>query len=437
MNVVTEKLEKNMAKMTVEVEAADFEKSMQKAYQKQKGRISIPGFRKGKVDRAVIERMYGPQVFYDDAARFSINENYPLAADESGLDIVSRPEIEVTEIKKGEKFVFTALVAVKPEVKLGQYEGIELTAYDANVTDDEVEKEIERQLNTNARTIDVTDRAVQENDTAVIDFDGYVDGEAFEGGKGENYSLVIGSHSFIDNFEDQLIGHSIGDELDVNVTFPEEYHAAELAGKPAVFKVKINAIKAKEIPELDDEYVSDISEYDTVDAYREGIKKELTEKKEKEAKADAQEEAVELIVKASEMEIPDAMIEYQIDGMIDDFAARLSMQGLSIDKYFEMSGVNEDRLREQMRDQALASIQGSLVLEAIAKDQNFEVSEAEVDEEIYETVNRYYMSGDAQAVKNNMSEKELNRVREDVAKRKALDYIIDKASFTKKASEAN
>ncbi len=436
MSVSVEKLEKNMAKLTVEVEAAEFEKCIQKAYQDMKNRVSIPGFRKGKAPRNLIEKMYGPEIFYDNATRYAINGNYPQAAEESGLDIVSRPQIEVTNIGKDENFVFTALVAVKPVVKLGKYEGLEITGHDTTVTESDVQAEIDRQLNINSRTVEVTDRPVQDKDTAVIDFEGFSDGAAFPGGKGENHSLVIGSHSFIDNFEEQLIGHSVGEEIDVNVTFPAEYHAPELAGKPATFKVKINAIKAKDIPELNDEYVSDISEFETVDEYREGIKKELTEKKKKEAESIYEEEAVKQAVEASEMEIPDPMIEYQIDGMIDDFATRLSMQGMSIDQYFTMSGVNEERLREQMRDQALASIRGSLVLEAIAAEQKFEITDAEIDEEIYETVNSYYMGADASKIKENMSGKELNRIKEDVSKRKAMKYLVEKAKITKEKKTA-
>lgn len=312
MSVQVENLEKNMAKLTVTVSADKFEKAMQEAYQKQKSRINIPGFRKGKVPRAMIEKAYGPEVFYDDAANIVINEEYPQAMEESGLDIVSRPDIEVTQIEKGSEFVFVAEVAVKPDVELGEYKGVAVTKSEVSVSDEEVTAELENIRNQQARTIEVTDRAVQEGDTVIIDFEGFVDGVAFEGGKGENHPLEIGSHAFIDNFEEQLIGKNAGDETEVHVTFPEQYQAKELAGKPAVFQVKIHTIKAKEVPELSDEFISDISEFETLDEYKADVKEKLLKRKEDAAKGAKEDEAIQKIIDASKMDIPDPMIDMQL-----------------------------------------------------------------------------------------------------------------------------
>ena len=294
MSVQVENLEKNMAKLTIEVSAEDLEKALESAYQKQKKQISVPGFRKGKVPRAMIEKMYGVDVFYEDAANALMQQNYAAAVDESGIDIVSRPTVDVVQIEKGKPFIFTAEVAVKPEVTLGKYMGVTVTKIDTSVSDEEVDEALEKERNNNARTINVTDRPVAQGDTAVIDFEGFVDGVAFEGGKGENHSLEIGSHTFIDTFEDQLVGKNVGDEVDVNVTFPEQYQAADLAGKPATFKVKINEIKAKELPELDDEFAKDVSEFDTLAEYKESLKKDLEKKKQDEAKRTKEDEAIQI-----------------------------------------------------------------------------------------------------------------------------------------------
>ena len=376
MSVKVENLEHNMAKLTIEVSAEELEKALNKAYNKQKNQISVPGFRKGKVPRAMVEKMYGAEIFYEDAANELMQQTYPSAIDESGIDIVSRPTVDVVQIEKGKPFIYTAEVATRPEVTLGKYMGVTVTKIDTTVTDEEVEAELENQRNTNARTVTVTDRPVKEGDTAVIDFEGFVDGVAFAGGKGENHPLEIGSHTFIDTFEDQLVGKNVGDELDVNVTFPEQYQAAELAGKPAVFKVKINEIKAKELPELDDEFAQDVAGVDTLAEYKEEVKKNLTEKKETEARKTKEDEAIQKIIDKSKMDIPEAMIQTQCETMVNEFAQRIAQSGLSMDQYLQFSGMTVDQLMEQVRPEAESRIKSSLVLEQIAKDENIEVTDA-------------------------------------------------------------
>lgn len=434
MSVQVENLEKNMAKLTVTVSADKFKKAIQNAYEAQKGRISIPGFRKGKVPRMMIERVYGKEVFYDDAAREIINKEYPTAADESGLDIVSRPSIEITQIESGKDMVFTAEVAVKPEVKLGQYKGLTVTKIDVSVTEEEVDADLENTRNMQARSVEVTDRPIAEGDTAVIDFEGFVDGEPFEGGKAENHSLEIGSHSFIDTFEEQLIGKNPGDELDVNVTFPEEYHAAELAGKPAVFKVKIHAIKTKELPELDDEFASMVSEFETLDEYRADVRKQLEEQKKDAARKQQEDEAVKQVVEAAEMDIPDPMIDLQCESIVSEFSGRLGQQGLSMDQYMQFSGVTTDQLREQVRPEAVQRIQNTLVLEQIAKEENIEVSEEEVDKEIERMASTYRMEVDK--LKEYMAEGEREQVKKDLAIQKAVDLILENAVQQEKAEDS-
>ena len=325
MSVQVENLEKNMVKLTIEVAAEDLEKALQAVYMKEKSRISLPGFRKGKVPRAMIEKMYGVEIFFEDAANMLITQEYPKAVDECGADVVSRPEIDIAQMEKGKPFIFTAEVAVRPEVTLGEYKGVTVTKIDSTVTEEELNAEIDKERKSNARTITVEDRAIEDGDIAVIDFEGFTDGVAFEGGKGENHSLVIGSHSFIDGFEEQLVGRKTGEELDVNVTFPEEYHAQELAGKPAVFKVKINEVKMEELPELDDEFAQDVSEFDTLAEYKEDVEKKLVERKTAEGKRMQESEAVDNIVEASQMDIPDVMIETQAQSMMEDFADRKSV----------------------------------------------------------------------------------------------------------------
>ena len=425
MSVQVEKLEHNMAKLTIEVSADEVEKALESAYQKQKGKISIPGFRKGKVPRAMIEKMYGASIFYEDAANELIQQTYPSAIDESGEDIVSRPSVDLVQIEKGKPFIYTAEVAVRPEVKLGQYKGVAVTKADIDVTEAEVDEALEKERGNNARAIQVTDRPVAGGDVAVIDFEGFVDGEAFAGGKGENYKLEIGSHSFIDTFEDQLIGKNIGDDVDVNVTFPEDYQAAELAGKPALFKVKIHGIEAKELPELDDEFAQDVSEYETLAEYKDSVKKQLEEQKENEAKRAKEDEALQSIIETSEMDIPDVMVDTQCDTMLDEFAQRISWNGLSMEQYLQFSGTTVDGLREQMRPEALSRIQSSLVLEQIAKEENLEASEEEVDAEIAKMAERYGMQADQ--LKESMGEAETNSVKRELKITKAIDLVLEHA----------
>ena len=439
MSVQVEKLEKNMAKLTVEVPAEEVEKALQAAYMKEKNKISIPGFRKGKVPRAMIEKMYGAAVFYEEAANILIQDNYAAAMEESKEDIVSRPTIDIVQIESGKPFIFTAEVAVRPEVTLGKYKGVQVTKIDTTVTDEEVEAALEKEQQKNTRTVTVTDRPVANGDTAVIDFEGFVDGVAFEGGKGENHPLEIGSHSFIDTFEDQLVGHNAGDEVEVNVTFPEKYQAADLAGKPAVFKVKINEIKAKELPELNDEFASEVSEFDTLAEYKESLKKDLEKKKQDEAKRTKEDEAIQKIIDKSKMEIPEAMIDTQCETMIEEFAQRIAQSGLSMDQYLQFSGLTVDGLKEQVRPEALTRIQSSLVLEQIAKEENIEVSDADVDAEIEKMAKNYGMEADK--LKEYMGEGEKESMKRELAITKAVELIMDNIkerakAKTKKEKEA-
>lgn len=439
MSVQVENLEKNMAKLTVEVDAAEVEKAIQAAYMKEKKSISVPGFRKGKVPRQMIEKMYGAGIFYEEAVNTLLQENYPAAADESGLDIVSRPSVEVVQIETGKPFIFTAEVAVKPEVKLGKYLGVQVTKADTTVTDEEVDAEVEKERGNNARTVSVTDRPVAEGDTAVIDFEGFVDGVAFEGGKGENHPLEIGSHSFIDTFEDQLVGKNAGDEVDVNVTFPEQYQAAELAGKPALFKVKINEIKTKELPALDDEFAQDVSEFDTLAEYKESVKKKLTEQKENEAKRAQEDEAIQKIIDKSEMEIPEAMLDTQCENMVNEFAQRIAQSGLSMEQYMQFSGLTVDKLKEQVRPEAETRIKSSLVLEQIAKEENIQVTDEEIDAEVEKMAATYGMEADK--LKEYMGDSEKESMKRDLAVTKAVDLIMEnvkeRAKAKKKDKEAD
>lgn len=425
MSVQVEKLEKNMAKLTIEASAEDFDKACNQAYQKNKGKIQIQGFRKGKAPRALIEKMYGAGIFYEDAANALIPGAYDEAVNESDLEIVSQPEIEVVQIEKGKPFIFTATVAVKPEVTLGDYKGIEVEKKSVEVSDEEVNEEIDKVRDQNSRTITVEDRAVENGDTAVIDFEGFVDGEAFEGGKGTDFPLVIGSHSFIDTFEDQLIGKNAGEDLEVNVTFPEDYQAEELSGKAAMFKVSIKEIKCKELPELDDEYVKDVSECETVDAYKEQIKNDLKTKKENEAKAAKEDAVIEKIIENAQMDIPDPMLDTQTRQMAQEFAQRLQYQGLSIEQYFQFTGLDAAKMMEQMKPQALKRIQSRLVLEAVAKAENIEVSEEEIDKEIEKMAAQYQM--EVEKVKEMIGEEQRKSMKEDIAVQKAVDLVTEAA----------
>lgn len=423
MSVQVETLEKNMAKLTIEVSVDKLEEALQKAYLKQKNKISIPGFRKGKAPRNMVEKMYGPEIFFEDAANQLIRENYGAAADESGIDIVSRPLVDVTQLEKGKPFIFTAEVAVKPEVTLGKYKGITVTKINVAVTDEEVDAAVEKERNNNARTVTVEDRAIQEGDTAVINYEGFVDGEAFEGGKGENHSLEIGSHSFIDTFEEQLIGKSSGEETEVNVTFPEEYHAEELAGKPATFKVKIQEIRTKELPEADDEFAQDVSEFDTLAEYKEDIRKKLAEEKETNAKRTKEDEAVRKISEDASMEIPEAMIETQVETMIDEFAQRITQQGLSFEQYMQYSGVTMDKLKDQVRPDAVSRIKSSLVLEKIAEEEKIEVTEEDLNAEMQRIADAYGMEIDK--IQEIIGDAEKESMKKDLAVQKAVEFVME------------
>lgn len=425
MSVQIEKLENSMAKLTIEASAEELEKALESAFQKNKNKINIPGFRKGKVPRQMIEKMYGPAIFYEDAANELIPQAYENALDECEEDIVSSPEIDVTQIEKGKPFIFTALVALKPEVKLGKYKGVKVDKADTEVTDEEVDAEINKEREHNARNIEVTDRAVKDGDMTVIDFEGFVDGVAFEGGKGENYPLTIGSGAFIPGFEEQLVGAEIGKEVEVNVTFPEDYQAEDLQGKEAVFKCTVKEIKEKELPELDDEFASEVSEFETLAEYKADVKDKLTEKKVKEAK-DAKEAAViEAIVNDSEMEIPEPMLTTQQRQMVDEFAQRMQMQGLSMEQYFQFTGATYDKMIEQVKPQAERRIKSRLVLEAIVKAENIEASEEEYEEELKSMAEAYQM--EVEKVKEMLPKKSTEQIKQDIAVRKAAEFAVEHA----------
>lgn len=425
MSVQVEKLENSMAKLTIEVPAEELEKALQNAFMKNKDKISVPGFRKGKVPRQMVEKMYGPAIFYEDAANELIPEAYDKAVEECGEDIVSSPEIDVVQIEKGKAFIFTAEVALKPEVKLGKYKGIKVEASETTVTDEEVDAEITKERERNARNIEVTDRAVKDGDMTVLDFEGFVDGVAFDGGKGENYPLTIGSGAFIPGFEEQLVGAEIGKEVEVNVTFPEDYQAEELKGKAATFKCTIKEIKEKELPELDDEFASEVSEFDTLEEYKADVKAKLTEKKEKDAK-DAKEAAViDAIVADSEMEIPEAMVKTQQRQMIDEFAQRMQMQGLSMEQYYQFTGASYDQMFAQVKPQAEKRIKSRLVLEAVVAAENITATEEEFEEELKAMAEAYQM--EVEKVKELLPEKSMEQIKEDLAVRKAAEFVVENA----------
>ena len=427
MSVQVEKLEKNMAKLTVEVSAEDFKAAIKKAFNKNKNRFSIPGFRKGKAPQAMIEKMYGEGVFYEDAADEAINASYAEAMKESGLDIVSRPEVTIEKIGKDEPFVYSALVAVKPEVTLGQYKGVEVEKADASVSAEDVEAELKKVQEQNARLLTVEDRGVEDGDQTVIDFEGFVDGKGFEGGKAEDYPLTIGSHSFIDTFEEQLIGKKIGEECEVNVTFPTEYHAADLAGKPATFKVTVKEIKVKELPELNDEFASEVSEFDTLDEYKKDVEKKLVEKKEIEANSKNEDAVVAKVVENASMEIPDKMIDAQAENMVQDMARRMQSQGLSLDMYLKYTGMTVEQMKEQARPDAEKRIRTRLVLEAVAQAENIQISDEKVDEEVAKMAEAYKM--EVEKLKSYMSESDVKQMKEDLAVQQAVDLLVAEAKL--------
>ena len=425
MSLQVEKLEKNMAKLTIEVPADDLEKALQSAYMKQKNKISLPGFRKGKVPRQMIEKMYGAEIFYDDAANELIPKAYAEAYDEAELDIVSRPQINVVQIEKGKPFIFTADVATKPEVTLGEYKGLEIEKVSTRVTQKEVDAKIQEEAEKNARTPPPPPPPVQDGDEVILDFEGFVDGVAFEGGKGENYPLTIGSGSFIPGFEEQLVGAEAEKEMEVKVTFPEDYHAEDLKGKEAVFKCTIHEIKAKELPEIDDEFAAEVSEFDTLEEYKADIKAKIKDQKASEGKRKQEDQAVDAVVKNAQYEIPQPMIETQVMQMADDFAQRIQSQGISLEQYFQFTGMTADKMMDELRPQAIKRIETRLVLEAIAKAENIEISDEKLDEELAKMAESYKMEVDK--LKEFMDENEKKQMKEDMAVQEAITFLIENA----------
>ena len=434
MSLQVEKLEKNMAKLTIEVSAEDLDKAMEKAYQKQKSRISLPGFRKGKAPRKMIESMYGKGVFMEDAVNSLVPQEYTKALGECDLEIVSQQEINVTQMEPGKALIFTADVAVKPEVTLGDYKGVEVPKSEIAVTDEEVDAEVKKEQDKNARTVAVEDRAAANGDITTIDFEGFVDGVAFEGGKGTDYALTLGSGTFIPGFEDQLVGANTGDHVEVKVTFPEEYQAKELAGKEAVFQCDVKKIETKEVPELDDEFAKDVSEFDTLAEYKEDVKKKLTEKKEKEARTAKENAAVDKAIENAQMDIPELMTKTECRQMMDDFSRRMQQQGLSMEQYFQFTGQSMDKMMEDMKPQALKRIQTRLVLEKVAEAENIQPSEEEITEEIQKMADAYKMEADK--IREAIGESGLEQMKKDMAVQKAVTVIADAAVEVEKAADA-
>ena len=434
MSLQVEKLEKNMAKLTIEVSAEDLDKAMEKAYQKQKSRISLPGFRKGKAPRKMIESMYGKGVFMEDAVNSLVPQEYTKALGECDLEIVSQPEINVTQMEPGKALIFTADVAVKPEVTLGDYKGVEVPKSEIAVTDEEVDAEVKKEQDKNARTVAVEDRAAANGDITTIDFEGFVDGVAFDGGKGTDYALTLGSGTFIPGFEDQLVGANTGDHVEVKVTFPEEYQAKELAGKEAVFQCDVKKIETKEVPELDDEFAKDVSEFDTLAEYKEDVKKKLTEKKEKEARTAKENAAVDKAIENAQMDIPELMTKTECRQMMDDFSRRMQQQGLSMEQYFQFTGQSMDKMMEDMKPQALKRIQTRLVLEKVAEAENIQPSEEEITEEIQKMADAYKMEADT--IREAIGESGLEQMKKDMAVQKAVTVIADAAVEVEKAADA-
>ena len=434
MSLQVEKLEKNMAKLTIEVSTEELEKAIEDAYQKNKNKISIPGFRKGKAPRKMIENMYGREVFYEDAANALIPDAYEKALEECEEEIVSSPKVDVVQLESGKPFIFTAEVALKPEVTLGKYKGVKVEKADTAVTEEEVEAEIKKEQEKNSRTVDVTDRAVQKDDVATIDFEGFVDGVAFEGGKGADYPLTIGSGTFITGFEDALIGAEIGRETEVNVTFPEDYQAAELAGKPAVFKCTVKKLQEKQIPALDEDFVSEVSdESDTVEEYKEEIRKNLSDKKEADAKNAKEDAVIDAIIEDAKMEIPDAMVETQQRQLLQDYAQRMQAQGISMEQYMQFTGLTSQALMEQVKPQALKRIQSRLVLEAVVAAENLTATEEDFEEEVKTMAEIYQMEADK--VKELLGENGKKQVLDDICVKKAVEFVVDNAKEEKAAKK--
>ena len=427
MSVQVENLEKNTAKLTIEVPAEKFEEAVQHSYNKNKGKFNIPGFRKGKAPFNMIKKMYGVGVFYEDAVDEVIDASYPDAAKESGLEIVSRPAVSIEQIEEGKSFIYTAKVAVKPEVTLGQYKGVEVQKTKSEVTEEDIETEIKRAREKNSRLITVEDRGVEDGDQVTIDFDGSVDGKRFEGGKAEDYPLTIGSHTFIDNFEEQLIGKKTGEECEVNVTFPAEYHVEELKNKPAVFKVKVKEIQRKELPEANDEFASEVSDFDTMEEYKKDLTEKLQAEKIEAAKTADEDKVVAKVIENATMEIPDQMVEEQVNGMVNDYARRLESQGISFKQYVEITGMTAEKIGEQMKPQAIKRIQTRLVLEAVVKAENIQADDAAVEEQFDKMAEDFKM--DKEQIKGMFGEEQMAQLKEDLAVQKAIDFLVAEAKF--------
>ncbi|MFR5243404.1 MAG: trigger factor [Clostridium sp.] len=427
MSVQVENLEKNTAKLTIEVPAEKFEEAVQHSYNKNKGKFNIPGFRKGKAPFNMIKKMYGVGVFYEDAVDEVIDTSYPDAAKESGLEIVSRPSISIEEIEEGKAFVYTAVVAVKPEVTLGEYKGVEVQKTKSEVTEEDIETEIKRAREKNSRLITVEDRGIEDGDQVTIDFDGSVDGKRFEGGKAEDYPLTIGSHTFIDNFEEQLIGKTTGEECEVNVTFPAEYHVEELKNKPAVFKVKVKEIQRKELPEANDDFASEVSDFDTMEEYKKDLTEKLQAEKIEAAKTADEDKVVAKVIENATMEIPDQMVEEQVNGMVNDYARRLESQGISFKQYVEITGMTAEKIGEQMKPQAIKRIQTRLVLEAVVKAENIQADDAAVEEQFDKMAEDFKM--DKEQIKGMFGEEQMAQLKEDLAVQKAIDFLVAEAKF--------
>ena len=427
MSLQVEKLEKNMANLTITVSAEDFNKAITQSFNKNKSRFNIPGFRKGKATQALVEKFYGLGALLEDAVDIAIDQSYPTAVKESELEIVSRPQIDIKEVDKNKDFVYVAKVATRPEVTLGEYKGVEVTKADANVTEEDIAQELLAQQEKNARLISVDDRAVEDKDQLLIDFDGSVDGVHFEGGKAEDYPLTIGSKNFIAGFEDQIIGHSLGEEFDVNVTFPENYHSKELAGKPAVFKVKVKEIKRKELPELNDDFASEVSEFDTLEAYKESIRESLVLRKQKKAANENEHAVVQKVVENATMDIPEPMVELQIDKMVQDYASRIQSQGISLEQYMQFTGMTIDKLREQMREQAINNIKTRLVLEDIVKEEKIEVDEARMEEEFAKMADQYDM--EVEKIREHFANSDSDILKNDIAMQEAIDMLVAEAKL--------
>ena len=427
MSVQVENLEKNTAKLTIDVPAEKFEEAVQHSYNKNKGKFNIPGFRKGKAPFNMIKKMYGVGVFYEDAVDEVIDTSYPDAAKESGLEIVSRPSISIEEIEEGKAFVYTAVVAVKPEVTLGEYKGVEVQKTKSEVTEEDIETEIKRAREKNSRLITVEDRGIEDGDQVTIDFDGSVDGKRFEGGKAEDYPLTIGSHTFIDNFEEQLIGKTTGEECEVNVTFPAEYHVEELKNKPAVFKVKVKEIQRKELPEANDDFASEVSDFDTMEEYKKDLTEKLQAEKIEAAKTADEDKVVAKVIENATMEIPDQMVEEQVNGMVNDYARRLESQGISFKQYVEITGMTAEKIGEQMKPQAIKRIQTRLVLEAVVKAENIQADDAAVEEQFDKMAEDFKM--DKEQIKGMFGEEQMAQLKEDLAVQKAIDFLVAEAKF--------